>query len=114
MPWPRRRGGCAPGWGAEGAASDDGRHPARPLRQQRRQGAQPLLQRCPVRRRAEGDAQPAPALAEGAARHQRQPSFMLLTCIPPLRPLKGWRVASQYFYKAEEARFGQRRAPNAG
>ncbi|HET8727918.1 MAG TPA: DUF983 domain-containing protein [Alphaproteobacteria bacterium] len=30
--------------------------------------------------------------------------FMLLTCIPPLRPLKGWLVASQYFYKAEEAR----------
>ncbi|MFD2143600.1 DUF983 domain-containing protein [Ancylobacter oerskovii] len=26
----------------------------------------------------------------------------LLTCIPPLRPLKGWLVASQYFYKAEE------------
>ncbi len=36
--------------------------------------------------------------------------FMLLTCIPPLRPLKGWLVASQYFYKAEEgkiARSGQ-------
>jgi uncharacterized protein (DUF983 family) len=36
--------------------------------------------------------------------------FMLLTCIPPLRPLKGWLVASQYFYKAEEgkiARAGQ-------
>jgi len=32
--------------------------------------------------------------------------FMLLTCIPPLRPLKGWLVASQFFYKAEEARFG--------
>ncbi|MBP2301367.1 DUF983 domain-containing protein [Azospirillum picis] len=31
--------------------------------------------------------------------------FLLLTCIPPLRPLKGWLVASQYFYKAEEARF---------
>jgi uncharacterized protein (DUF983 family) len=30
--------------------------------------------------------------------------FMLLTCIPPLRPLKGWLVASQYFYKAEEGR----------
>jgi uncharacterized protein (DUF983 family) len=30
--------------------------------------------------------------------------FLLLTCIPPLRPLKGWLVASQYFYKAEEAR----------
>lgn len=32
--------------------------------------------------------------------------FLLLTCIPPLRPLKGWLVASQYFYKAEEVRFG--------
>ncbi len=32
--------------------------------------------------------------------------FLLLTCIPPLRPLKGWLVASQHFYKAEEARFG--------
>lgn len=30
--------------------------------------------------------------------------FMLLTCILPLRPLKGWLVASQYFYKAEEGR----------
>jgi len=29
---------------------------------------------------------------------------MLLTCIPPLRPLKGWLVASQYYYKAEEGR----------
>lgn len=31
--------------------------------------------------------------------------FLLLTCIPPLRPLKGWLVASQFFFKAEEARF---------
>ncbi|ODN71779.1 DUF983 domain-containing protein [Methylobrevis pamukkalensis] len=30
--------------------------------------------------------------------------FLLLTCIPPLRPLKGWLVASQYVYKAEEGR----------
>ncbi|MCA0405361.1 MAG: DUF983 domain-containing protein [Proteobacteria bacterium] len=30
--------------------------------------------------------------------------FGLLTCIPPLRPLKGWLVASQFFYKAEEGR----------
>jgi len=29
---------------------------------------------------------------------------MLLTCIPPLRPLKGWLVASQYHFKAEEGR----------
>jgi len=32
--------------------------------------------------------------------------FLLLTCIPLLRPLKGWLVARRYFYKAEEARFG--------
>lgn len=30
--------------------------------------------------------------------------LLLLTCIPPLRPLKGWLVASQYIYKAEEGR----------
>lgn len=30
--------------------------------------------------------------------------FLLLTCILPLRPLKGWLVASQYFYKAGEGR----------
>ncbi len=28
--------------------------------------------------------------------------LLLLTCIPPLRPIKGWLVASQYVYKAEE------------
>lgn len=42
--------------------------------------------------------------------------FMLLTCIPPLRPLKGWLVASQYFYKAEEGklvRSAAERAPDA-
>lgn len=33
--------------------------------------------------------------------------FILLTCVPPLRPLKGWLVASQYFYKAEEGRLAQ-------
>ena len=27
---------------------------------------------------------------------------LLVTCIPPLRPLKGWLVASQFFYKAGE------------
>ena len=26
--------------------------------------------------------------------------FLLLTCLAPMRPLKGWLVASQYFYKA--------------
>ncbi|MFS8038701.1 DUF983 domain-containing protein [Xanthobacter sp. AM11] len=30
--------------------------------------------------------------------------LLLATCIPPLRPLKGWLVASQYFYRAEEGR----------
>jgi len=34
--------------------------------------------------------------------------FMALTCIPPLRPLKGWLVASQYFYKAEEGKLVRR------
>ncbi|MBX5170356.1 DUF983 domain-containing protein [Rhizobium sp. NZLR1b] len=34
--------------------------------------------------------------------------FMILTCIPPLRPLKGWLVASQYFYKAEEGKLSRR------
>jgi uncharacterized protein (DUF983 family) len=34
--------------------------------------------------------------------------FMLLTCIPPLRPLKGWLVASQYFYKAEQGQLVRR------
>jgi len=35
--------------------------------------------------------------------------FLILTCIPPLRPLKGWLVASQYFYKTEEGAFIQRK-----
>ncbi|MDB5686663.1 MAG: rane protein [Rhizorhabdus sp.] len=30
--------------------------------------------------------------------------FMLLTCVLPLRPLKGWLTCSQYFYKAREGR----------
>jgi uncharacterized protein (DUF983 family) len=30
--------------------------------------------------------------------------IVLLTCIPPLRPLKGWLVASQYINKAAEGR----------
>ena len=30
---------------------------------------------------------------------------LLISCILPLRPLKGWLVASQYVYKAEEGRF---------
>lgn len=30
--------------------------------------------------------------------------LLLLTCILPLRPLKGWLVASQYIHKAQEGR----------
>ncbi|WP_020179358.1 DUF983 domain-containing protein [Methylopila sp. M107] len=30
--------------------------------------------------------------------------IMLVTLLPPLRPLKGWLVASQYYHKASEAR----------
>lgn len=30
--------------------------------------------------------------------------IILLTCIPPLRPLKGWLVASQFYHKAEQGR----------
>ncbi|MBM0206426.1 DUF983 domain-containing protein [Micromonospora sp. STR1s_5] len=31
--------------------------------------------------------------------------FLLLSCIPPIRPLKGLLVASQFVHKAEETRF---------
>ena len=30
--------------------------------------------------------------------------LILVTCIPPLQPLKGWLVCSQYFFKAGEGR----------
>ncbi len=40
--------------------------------------------------------------------------FMFLTCIPPLRPLKGWLVASQYFYKAEEGKLVRASRPASG
>ena len=30
--------------------------------------------------------------------------FGLLTCILPLRPLKGWLVCSQFYFKAEQGR----------
>jgi uncharacterized protein (DUF983 family) len=30
--------------------------------------------------------------------------LLLLLCILPLRPLKGWLVCSQYYHKAEEGR----------
>ena len=33
---------------------------------------------------------------------------IILTCVLPLRPIKGWLVASQYFYKAEEGRLAPR------
>ena len=29
---------------------------------------------------------------------------LLLTCLAPLRPLKGWLVCSQYYFKAREGR----------
>jgi uncharacterized protein (DUF983 family) len=33
--------------------------------------------------------------------------FLVATCVLPLRPLKGWLVASQYVYKAREGRIAQ-------
>ena len=33
--------------------------------------------------------------------------FLLLTCVPPLRPVKGWLIATQYFYKAEEGKLAR-------
>jgi len=30
--------------------------------------------------------------------------FLILTCVLPLRPLKGWLTCSQYFFKAREGR----------
>jgi uncharacterized protein (DUF983 family) len=39
--------------------------------------------------------------------------FMLLSCIPPIRPFKGMLVASQYFHKAEEGRFAVPRETTA-
>lgn len=38
---------------------------------------------------------------------------LLISCIPPLRPLKGWLVSSQYFYKAEEGRLASDPKANA-
>ncbi len=32
---------------------------------------------------------------------------LLLFCLAPLRPLKGWLVCSQYFFKAGEGRIGR-------
>jgi uncharacterized protein (DUF983 family) len=37
--------------------------------------------------------------------------FMLVACLLPLRPLKGWLVCSQYYHKAEEGRLAARDRP---
>ena len=39
--------------------------------------------------------------------------FLLATCILPLRPLKGWLVSSQFFYKAEEGRIVKTYKPDS-
>jgi uncharacterized protein (DUF983 family) len=41
--------------------------------------------------------------------------FLLATCILPLRPLKGWLVASQYVFRAEEGKLARvpRQDPNS-
>jgi uncharacterized protein (DUF983 family) len=33
--------------------------------------------------------------------------LLLVTCILPLRPLKGWLVATQFFFKAQEGRLAK-------
>lgn len=33
--------------------------------------------------------------------------FLIITCTLPLRPLKGWLICSQYFYKAREGRLAE-------
>lgn len=33
--------------------------------------------------------------------------FLIVTCVAPLRPLKGWLICSQYFYKAREGRLAE-------
>lgn len=40
--------------------------------------------------------------------------FLVITCILPLRPLKGWLVCSQYFYKAREGRLAEPWVPYKG
>ena len=37
--------------------------------------------------------------------------ILLLTCLAPLRPLKGWLVCSQYFFKAGEGRIDRPWSP---
>ena len=39
--------------------------------------------------------------------------FFLITCLAPLRPLKGWLVCSQYFFKAGEGRIDRPWRPYA-
>lgn len=33
--------------------------------------------------------------------------FMLITCITPLRPLKGWLVGSEYYYQARQGKIAE-------
>lgn len=40
--------------------------------------------------------------------------FLTLTCVLPLRPLKGWLICSQYFYKAREGRLAEPWSPYIG
>ncbi len=40
--------------------------------------------------------------------------ILLITCLLPLRPLKGWLVCSQFFYKAREGRLATAWTPFAG
>ena len=39
--------------------------------------------------------------------------MLLVLCVAPLRPIKGWLVCSQYFYKAEQGRLAPRERPEA-
>jgi uncharacterized protein (DUF983 family) len=38
--------------------------------------------------------------------------LLLLACVPIIRPLKGFFIASQYIHRAEEGRFEVRKAPD--
>ena len=40
--------------------------------------------------------------------------FLVITCLLPLRPLKGWLIDSQYFYKAREGRLAEPWTPYPG
>jgi uncharacterized protein (DUF983 family) len=37
--------------------------------------------------------------------------FLLVTCLLPLRPLKGWLVSSQYVYKAKQGKLADDQTP---